>query len=162
MEKNISQKIIWQRIIELINAADIAYVIVGAAALVIHGLPRTTLDLDIYVAANENTLKKLFKVADKLGLKSQQREILNISNSPKLFSGQWVCFSDQGRDVLDVFLAREEEFNNLYKKAEIKKDKDLSLRVASLNDIIKMKRASGRPADLADLELIKEVKKFKL
>jgi predicted DNA binding CopG/RHH family protein len=44
-------------------------------------------------------------------------------------------------------------------KGLIKKDKKISIRVASLKDISAMKRASGRPIDLSDLQLIKELKK---
>ena len=137
------------------------YVLVGGAALVIHGLPRSTLDIDIYVPAKEDVLNKLFNIADSLGLQSEQRSILTISHSPKLFVDQWICFSYKGQDILDVFLSGKKEFEKLYSSSEQKKDKTVSIRVASLKDIASMKKKSGRPIDLADIEFIKEAKKYK-
>ncbi len=70
-------------------------------------------------------------------------------------------FSYKGQDVLDVFLANNDEFSRLYKNSKLKKDKKISIRVASLHDIAVMKKASGRPIDLSDLVLIKEIMKYK-
>lgn len=161
MAKNISGVKIWDRIIKGLNKAKLDYVLVGAAALAIHGIPRGTLDLDIYVPARTDVMNKLFKVAGALGLKSEQKNVLEISHLPGLFRGQWVCFSFKEQDVLDVFFADEDEFNNLYKNSELKKDKKISIRVASLRDIAAMKKASARPVDLSDLNLIKEIMKYK-
>jgi hypothetical protein len=161
MEKNTSKNQIWHKIINKLNETKLKYVLVGAAALVIHGLPRSTIDIDIYVPAKENILNKLFLIAKTLGLKSEQKDILKISHSPKLFVNQWICFSYKGQDILDVFFASDKEFNKILSHSEIKRDKHLSVRVASLDDIITMKKASGRPIDLADLKLIKESKRYR-
>ena len=152
---------IWHKIINKFNRKKLDYVLVGAAALVVHGLPRSTLDIDIYIPAKEEALNKLFQLASSLGLESEQKTILNITHSPKLFTNQWICFSYKGQDILDVFLSGENEFRRLLKDSEVKQDKNVSVRVASLKDIEAMKKASGRPIDFADLELIKELKKIK-
>ena len=161
MAKNISGVKIWYRVIKGLNKARLDYVLVGAAALAIHGIPRSTLDLDIYVPARTDVINKLFKVAQALGLKSEQKDVLEIRHLPRLFRGQWACFSFKGQDILDVFFADEGEFNKLYKNSELKKDKKISIRVASLRDIAAMKKASARPVDLSDLNLIKEIMKYK-
>jgi hypothetical protein len=159
MAKNISGTKIWQKIIKELNKERLDYVLVGASALVLHGLPRSTLDIDIYVPAKKSSLNKLFKISDILGLQSEQKAILHIRHLPNLFSNQWICFSYKGQDILDVFFADKNDFDKLYKNSELKKDKKISIRVASLNDISAMKKASGRPIDLSDLQLIKESKK---
>lgn len=161
MARNTLDPEIWYKIINKLNETKLNYVLVGGAALVIHGLPRSTLDIDIYVPAKEEVLNKLFKIADSLGLQTEQKSILMISHSPELFVNQWICFSYKGQDLLDVFLSSEKEFNELYINSEQKKDKTTSIRVASLKDIEMMKKKSGRPIDLADLEFIKETKKYK-
>ena len=158
MAKNILGIKIWQKIIDKLNKLKVDYVLVGAAALVAHGLPHSTLDLDIYVPAKEASINKLFKAANILGLESEQKAILHIRHSPRLFVNQWICFSYKGQDILDIFFADITDFNKLYKNSEIKKDKKISIRVASLKDIAAMKKASGRPIDLSDIELIKELK----
>lgn len=161
MGKDTSNNKIWHKIIKKFNQAKFDYVLVGGAALVIHGLPRSTIDIDIYIPAKEEVLHKLFDIAHSLGLKSRQKSILAISHYPNLFVDQWICFSYKGQDILDVFFSGEKEFNKLYKASERRKDKTISIRVACLNDIIKMKKNTGRPIDLADIELIKEIKNTK-
>ena len=161
MEKNTLGPEIWRNIIYKFNREKLDYVLVGAAALVVYGIPRSTLDIDIYIPAKEQALNKLFQLASSLGLKSEQKAILDIAHSPRLFVNQWLCFSYKGQDILDVFLCGENEFRRLLKGSTLKRDKSISLRVASLKDIEAMKKASGRPIDLADLELIKELKNMK-
>ena len=161
MAKNILKIQIWHEIIKGLNKAKLDYVLVGAAALVIHGIPRSTLDLDIYIPAKKDILIKLFKLGDTLGLRSEQRDILKICHSPKLFINQWLCFSYKGQDILDVFLASKDEFKKLHKNSELKKDRKISIRVASLRDISAMKKTSARPIDLSDLGLIKEIIAYK-
>lgn len=161
MEKNILAPKIWHKVINKLNKAKLDYLLVGGAALAVHGLPRSTLDMDIYIIAKTEALNKLFHLTASLGLKSGQKAILAIANSPELFVNQWICFSYEGQDILDVFLTEEGEFKRLLKDSERKRDKNISVTVASLKDIEAMKKRSGRPVDLADLELIKETKNTK-
>lgn len=161
MKKNTLAPKIWHKVIDKLNKAKLNYLLVGGAALAVHGLPRSTLDMDIYIIAKTEALNKLFHLAASLGLKSEQKAILAIANSPELFANQWICFSYKGQDILDVFLAEEGEFKRLLKDSERKRDKNISVTVVSLKDIEAMKKTSGRPVDLADLELIKEVKNIK-
>jgi len=160
MAKSTSGPQIWHKIIDAFHRKKLKYVLVGAGALVIHGLPRSTLDIDIYIPATKNYLIKLFAIAGSLGLSSKQKTILGIAHLPRLFVNQWLCFSYEGQDILDIFLAPEHEFNKLYKNSERKKDKTLTVQVASLNDLEKMKKAAGRAIDIVDLKLIAEAKKY--
>lgn len=159
MAKNTSKKQIWDKIFQGLNKTGIDYILVGAAAMAVYGIPRSTVDIDVYIMARTEVLSKLFKFAADLGLQTKQKDILRIKDSPKLFAGQWICFSCQGYDILDVFLTPEDEFKVLRKNSELKRDKSLSLRVAALEDIIKMKKSTGRPIDKADIKLIEEIKK---
>lgn len=161
MENNILKPEILHKIIGSFNKNKLDYVLVGGAALVVHGIPRGTLDIDVYIVAKAETVNKLFKITEALGLKSKQRAILAIAHSSKLIANQWISFSYGGKDILDVFLAEQKEFEKIFKDAKLKRDKDISIKVASLEDIELMKKASGRPVDIADIELIKEAKKIK-
>ena len=141
------------------NRAKLKYVLVGGSALIIHGMPRSTLDIDIYLPAKGTAVDKIFEIALSLGLSSQQGEVKKIANNPKLISGQWICFAKEGQEILDVYLASDKEFDRLFENSELKKDRSLSVRVASLPDIEKMKKKAGRPIDLADIAFIKEFRR---
>ena len=160
MERNTLKPEIWHKIIDSLNKNKLEYVLVGGAALAAHGIPRSTLDIDIYIVAEADIISKLFQIADGLKLKSEQKAILALARSNRLIANQWISFSYEGRDILDVFLCEEKEFKRISKRAKLERDKDTAVRVASLKDIEKMKKASGRPVDIADLALIKKAKRI--
>ncbi|MBU0651089.1 hypothetical protein KKC59_04170, partial [bacterium] len=134
---------IWEDIINKFNQYKLDYILVGGAALVSHGLPRSTMDIDFYLNTSEKTIIKLFKIADELKLESKQKPLIKLTNTPNLFIGQWLTFSFNGQEILDVFFTDKKEFDQLYKNSETKQDKALSLRVASIKDLIEMKKISG-------------------
>ena len=160
MERNTLKPEIWHKIIDSLNKNKLEYVLVGGAALAAHGIPRSTLDIDIYIVAEADTISMLFQIADGLKLKSEQKAILALARSGRLIANQWISFSYEGRDILDVFVCEREEFKRISKRAKLERDKDTAVRVASLKDIEKMKKASGRPVDIADIELIKKAKRI--
>jgi len=161
MERNTLKPEIWHKIIDSLNKNKLEYVLVGGAALAAHGIPRSTLDIDIYIVAEADTISMLFQIADGLKLKSEQKAILALARSGRLIANQWISFSYEGRDILDVFFIEEGEFKRLLKDSQRKRDKNIFVRAASLKDIEAMKKKSGWLIDLADLELIKETKNTK-
>jgi len=44
--------------LETFTQCEMPYVIVGGAALVLHGIPRSTLDVDIVIPAERETIQK--------------------------------------------------------------------------------------------------------
>ena len=160
MVKNTFPAQLARKIFKAFDTAKLKYVLVGGAALAVHGLPRSTLDLDIYILTDKESVHKIFAIAKKLGLDSKEKDILHLADTPKLLTNQWICFSHKKRDILDVFLTEEKEFSRLYKNSLRKKDRALSIRTAALDDLKILKKASGRAIDLADLRLISEAQKI--
>lgn len=60
---------------------------------------------------------------------------------------------------MDVFLEEQKAFDQLRKRSVRKTAGRLRFRVAGLRDLERMKRESGRPIDLADIALIREMRK---
>jgi hypothetical protein len=138
----------------------IPYVIVGGMALVLHGIPRATLDIDIVVPADKKIIDRTIRLAKEVKLNCLQEKILLLSE--ELLVGQWLTFeNDKKRELIDVFLEEKNKFDKLYKNSLIFRGKKINLRVASLSDLEKMKKESGRKIDLADVALIQELKKIK-
>ena len=59
-------------------------------------------------------------------------------------------------EFIDIFFESEEVFAGLLKRAKKVKGVKFDFYVASLDDIEKMKKASARAIDLADIALIRE------
>ena len=145
------------KVLKLLAAEKIPLVIVGGAAIALHGIPRATLDIDIVVPAKADTAGKLFSVMQNKGLLSRDKYIFSIIDRPHLLIGQWVTLQDKsGMEFIDIFFESEKGFDRLLKRAKKIKGASFNFYIASLNDLEKMKKISARAIDLADIVLIKE------
>lgn len=136
--------------------AGVPFVIVGGAALALHGIPRSTLDIDVVVPAS--SLRALFSAADRAGLRSGQAGLLKLPEPA--WAGQWVTFRNpRGGEWTDVFLEESKAFGRLMGGAVKRKVEQIRFCVAGLGDLERMKIKSGRPIDLADIALIRERRK---
>ena len=149
-------------ILKTLTKEKIPFVIVGGAAIALHGIPRSTLDIDIIVPAEGRAVAKLFAAAENKGLLSSDRHIVNVIDKPHLLIGQWITLEDkEGREFIDIFFENEKEFKKLFRRAKRLKGRQFSFYIASLDDLQKMKKESGRPIDIADIALIREKRKSK-
>ncbi len=56
-------------VIEGLNRAGVRYTVVGGVAVILHGAPRMTGDLDLAVVLEEENLVRLIEVIEGLGYK---------------------------------------------------------------------------------------------
>lgn len=148
--------------LEVISSSKIEYVIIGGAALALHGIPRSTLDIDLIIPSKTKSITKIFKVAKSTNLYCKQPNILALINAPILLVGQWITLENKNKvQLIDIYLEDETEFKKLRKNAITRKSGKTRLYVASLKDLEQMKKQTNRPIDIADLTLIKELKKAK-
>lgn len=148
-------------VLESVCRQNIPFVVVGGAAMALHGIPRSTLDIDIAVPSRTEVITRLFETAQQVGLKSSETGTLELAEKPDLLTGQWITFEDsEGCQLLDVLLEDEPAFDGLSGRAVTRELGDQTLKVASLDDIEAMKRAVGRPIDISDIALINEVRRM--
>jgi hypothetical protein len=123
-------------------------VLIGNAAAALQGSPVTTLDLDFMFRKTPSNLKKLKGVADDLEA-VVMRPYYPVSDLYRVV---------RDRDALQLdFMARIDgirSFERLRADSSVVDFGGQALLVASLRDIIKSKRAAGRPQDLAVLPVL--------
>lgn len=66
----------------------------------------------------------------------------------------------ENRKVVDIVLVQPLDFAKAFKRRVVKKVDDIEIYVASIDDMISMKKASNRPKDLSDMEMLKEAHKI--
>jgi hypothetical protein len=123
-------------------------VMVGNAAAALHGAPVTTLDIDFMFRKTPVNLKKLKAVAQSF------RAI--ILKPYYLASDLFRVINNEQGLQLD-FMSRLNgisSFEGLRSRSTAVKFGQHELKIASLADIIKSKRATGRDRDLAVLEIL--------
>lgn len=147
----------------------IEYLIVGGLAVNLHGVPRTTQDLDIIIALNKENILKINKILKKLGYiprlpvnpdslaDEKTRNSWAKEKNLKAFS---FYHAVDNYKVIDVVLFSPIEFAASFKNKIIKKAQDVELNLINVDDLIKMKKFSGRAHDLSDVKLLEELKKW--
>jgi predicted nucleotidyltransferase len=123
-------------------------VMVGNAAAALHGAPVTTLDIDFMFRKTPLNLKKLKAIAQSL------RAVILKPYYP--VSDLFRLVNDDQGVQLD-FMTRlhgVRSFEGLRDRATAVEFGEHQLKIASLADIIKSKRATGRDKDFAVLEIL--------
>ena len=155
------KQIHWKEVLNSLAGAGMDFVIIGGAALSLHGISRTTLDIDIKISAKEGNIRKLISALCEMGLKLDNEDFSLLIDKPELLYGQCISFSvPKGPQIVDVFLDNPEDFKKLLKSSAKIKIGHSSIHIAALNNIRKMKLDIGRPIDLADVALIDEFMKL--
>ena len=136
----------FKEFLKLLNSHQVEYLLIGGYAVSYHGHPRTTADIDIWVAIQKENAEKLVAVLREFGFDAPQltadlflreNQIIRMGNPPMrielltTISGVHFeeCYSDRIIDVID----------------------DVEVLIINLEHLKRNKQASGRQKDLDDL-----------
>ena len=157
MQKESKEKKSWKYFLKSLAGIDSDFILIGGAALNLHGIPRMTIDIDIIIPLHGDNVARLVEYLKKAGLYLEDEDFIPLLGRPDLLYGQCISFSiPGGSQIVDVFLEKPADFKVLLKSSEKMEFGEFSLHVASLKDIRRMKLEVGRSIDLADIALIDE------
>lgn len=142
-----------ERILAELAAHSVDYVIIGGLAVQTHGHVRTTVDIDVLPRPEPLNLAHLADALNALRARilnpGSERETIDAAMLPR--ATLWQFATDHGAiDVLHE-VAGAPSYDELRGRALVVRLGELSLAVAGRDDLISMKRASGRPVDLEDI-----------
>ncbi len=138
------------RIAELLERHGLEAILIGNAAAAVQGAPVTTVDLDFLFRRTPPNLKKLKALAADL------EAVILKPYYP--VSGLLRIVRDSDGLQLDFMSAINgiRTFEGLRRRALVVRFGESTLRVAILADIIKSKKAAGRPRDQAVLAILEK------
>ncbi|MBV5260859.1 hypothetical protein FLX56_20795 [Synechococcus moorigangaii CMS01] len=137
----------FREFIQLLNDNQVKYLVVGGYAVAIHGHPRYTKDIDIWVEMSEENSRKLIMVLDQFGFGS-----LGITDEDFQTPDQIIQLGYPPSRINLITTPDGVNFNNCYQsKVEVSID-NMMIDFIDLENLRKNKLASGRLQDLADLE----------
>ena len=142
-------------LLQRLTERGVDFVVVGGVAVIMQASPRFTKDLDIcYDLAQEN-LDRLGAVLVGLDakLRAVDEDLPFVPDGRTLQQTQILTLTtpDGGIDLL-VNPAGAPSYAALRRHASEVDIEGILVRIASIDDLIAMKRAAGRPQDLVDLE----------
>jgi hypothetical protein len=149
-----------------LQEADVRYALVGGLAVTLHGHLRSTADIDIVLTLDDENLSKFVSHFKSRGWKPvlplpfdalldpTQRADWITNRNLKVFA---VHHADKSYLTLDVLLVAPMPVEQIVANARSLAAFGSNVSVASIPDLITMKRAVGRPVDISDIEGLEEL-----
>ena len=141
-------------LLRLLNARRVEFVIIGATAFPIHGYARATLDIDIFIRPEPQNASRLFEALKDFGYDVSDITLEDLL-SRKVLIRQYLVETDIHPFVTGV------TFDQIWKNRVPGTYGNEKVFYASLDDLITMKEAAGRPKDLEDLKVLRILKQKK-
>jgi len=140
-----------ERLLKLLKEHKARFVIIGATAFPVHGYIRASIDIDIFIKPEESNARKVWKALNDFGYDVTDITIEDLL-SKKLLIRQYIIETDIHPFVKGI------TFDEVWKNKVKAKFGNTFVWFASLDDLIKMKRAAGRPKDLEDIKYLVRLK----
>lgn len=151
------------------HTSGIRYMIAGGLSVNLHGIPRVTQDIDIIISLDSENIRLVNSVLEKLGFEP------SLPVNPEDLSDEsireaWIreknliAFSFHHKTdnyrVVDIVLVHPLDFDSAYLNRTVKSVRDFTINLVSIDDLIKMKKFSGRNQDISDIELLEKLRLF--
>lgn len=148
---------------------EVRYLVVGGLAVNLYGVQRATMDVDLMLAFDSDNVERFLRAARDLGLKPVAPVVLE-SFADEQARASWfeqkrmIVFAlraaDPAAPTLDVLMRPHVSFDEAWSRRVEKSIGDLVVRLASLEDLIRLKEASGRQRDRSDIEALRKARRL--
>lgn len=158
---------LFEPVMAALDAADVRFVALGGVAVVLHGHPRMTANLDLVIDLEPESASRA--IAALVGLGMEPR----LPVDPQAFADpaqrqRWIedrnlavfTMIDPHEPLLEVDIFADDPlpFDELWDKATVVPLERQQVRIASIDHLITMKKAVGRPQDLADVAALEALR----
>lgn len=127
---------------------DLKYVVIGGIASILHGVPRATFDLDILIEATPDNAQRLLDALLEAGLGTAA-----LTSAGDVLANEITVFKDRVR--VDVQTSTPGlNFAEAWSRRKTVTYRGQDFFILSKEDLIRSKRAAGRPVDLEDVRLL--------
>ena len=146
---------------------QVQFVLVGGLAVQLHGYLRSTFDVDLVLAMDDENLSRFIDVVKQFGLIPViPVPIDSLRNAQQI--DQWhrekgmLAFAlrepQVGGSVVDILVRPEVPFDKLLMDAVTGELFGRQVRIASIDSLLMMKRSANRPKDILDIAALEKIK----
>jgi len=118
-----------------------------------YGYPRATMDIDIWVMPAPENAEAVLRALRRFGAPLQ-----NITREDLQTDGTVFQIGVAPRRIDIITTASGLDFEEAFRRSMAVDIEEIEVRIPSLADLIRNKRASGRTKDLADVEALEEIR----
>ncbi|MDL5048773.1 nucleotidyltransferase [Oscillatoria amoena NRMC-F 0135] len=143
-------------LLRLLNEHRVEYMVIGGAAVNIHGFSRSTGDMDIWFNPTQENFEHLHQAIEKFGFEvpDEFRKLEYIRSRGLIRLPLEKFYVEFLADVGAKF-----RFEELYPRCEVTTlDEDLELKVIGYSDLISLKLSVHRAKDLEDVKNLERVR----
>ncbi len=140
-----------ESLLKSLKEHKVKFVIIDATAFPGHGYSRATLDIDIFIRPERANAEKTLMALKSFGYDVRDVAVDELITK-KILIRKYLVETDIHPYVKGV------SFDDVWKNKVKSKFGDTFVWFASLEDLIRMKKAAGRPKDIEDLKYLIKLK----
>jgi hypothetical protein len=137
-----------------LSEAGADYLVVGAHALAVHGIPRATGDLDIWVRPTPENAARVWAALERFGAPLHELEPRDLHSPEVVFQ---IGLPPNRIDLLTSISGVD--FEDAWRNRITVTVSGLDIPTIGRADFIRNKKAVGRPRDLADVAELEEARR---
>lgn len=137
----------FKEFIQLLNDNDVHYLVVGGYAVAVHGHPRYTKDIDVWLWLDPQNAEKVIAAIHQFGFGS-----LDLQSEDFLVVDQIIQLGYPPNRIDLLTSLPGVNFENCYSERFTTEIDGVTVNFIDLENLKVNKQASGRAQDLADLE----------
>ncbi len=142
----------FQELLRELSETGARFLVVGAYALAAHGLPRATGDIDVWVEPTEENAELVYEALQAFGAPLHDLNVEDLSTPGVVFQ---MGLPPRRIDILTQISGVE--FDEAWTNRGKARFGDLDVFVIGARELLRNKRATGRPKDLLDADTIAEL-----
>ena len=143
----------YKEMLQCFAEEDVKYPLVGAYALAAHGYPRATMDIDLCVQPSPENAEAVLRALRQFGAPMHGLTLADLLKDDAVFQ-----IGVAPRRIVVITGASGLRFDEAFQHSTPIAIEGLHIRIPSINDLIRNKRASGRTKDLADAEALEALR----
>ena len=143
----------YKEILQCLTDENVKFLIVGAYAMAVHGFPRATMDIDIWVMPSPDNARAVLQALTRFGAPLNELTADDLQKDDTVFQ---IGVAPRRIDIITG--ASGLEFEDTFMRSAEAEIEGIQINIPSIDDLIRNKKATGRTKDLADVEALESLK----